>query len=150
MKTTTCLSAFLICLIIVSCKTKTNKFTDEICSIKPDNWECKVIESNFDSLPILNGLEKIKAIVEFRSNDKSSTGPIFLFFYDISSKNDLEKIIQEKMKETNCVPLFFAENREFYVLTSSCYVNSSFFSSNENLKPAVSKLFTKYDESIVR
>ena len=149
------LSILAICLVLLSnsCKTKSNNESsqslDQLCSIKPNDWSCKLTDKSFDSIPMLKELEKPKAVVEFTKNDKSGQ-PVYFYIYDISKKSELEKIIQQSMVKASCVPVFLGQNNEIYVVISSCSVNSDFFAVNNISKPAFTKIFSKFDVSIIK
>jgi len=150
----------LVLLAISSCKigsgNKSSDSLDAFCSIKPTNWNCKVVQNQFDTIPILEGLDNPLAIVSFSGNSignnlkTSSSESVFLYVYDISKKDTLEKIIAESMKYARCVPIFLGETKNYYVITSSCHVNTSFFTKKDNDVTNFKKLFTKFDENLLR
>ncbi len=150
----------LVFLVISSCNIGSDKqgsdSLDAFCSIKPINWTCKVVQNSFDSIPIPEGLDNPLAIVTFATNSASdniktsSSESVLLYVYDISKKDSLEIIIAESMKFARCVPIFLGENKSYYVITSSCYVNTSFFTKKDNDVTNFKKLFTKFDENLLR
>jgi hypothetical protein len=156
MKAKVLLQICLVILVLNSCKTNSDKNKsgsfDELCTLKPNDWTCKVVQNSFDSVQIPNGVENPLAVIAFSDNSKiaNSSASIYLYVYDISKKNTLEKTIRDSMKNATCVPVFFGENAMYYVITSSCFVNDVFFTKNANAKPACSKIFTKFDQSIVK
>jgi hypothetical protein len=153
MKTILFLTICLIFLSLLSCNTKSNSFdkvlADDMCKLKSNDWECKVYSNVSDSFPIPNGLSKPIVAVEFISS-KTNDSNIFVYAYSINQKKELEIVIQESMKNANCVPVFLGENKKYYIITSSCYVNSSFFLDNQNLKSNAVKLFTQFNTSYIR
>ncbi len=156
MKATGLLYICLLFLVINSCKMssdkKNNDSFDDFCTIKPNNWTCKVVQNSFDSLPIPEGVEKPLAIISYAGVSSESVGSeaVYLYVYDISKKDALVKIIEESMKLAHCVPIFLGENDKYFVITSSCYVNSGFFKQEIDRVLVFKKIFTKFDENLFR
>jgi hypothetical protein len=129
---------------------------DSFCIVKPSNWTCRIYQEGFDTLPKVEAVEKPLAVLKFEEPTKTLTffstltikPSLFLYVYDVSKRDTLEKIIKKQSIFSSCIPMFYGENAKYYVITSPCYINSGDFSTqaNELIKPlhlSFKKVFTR-------
>jgi len=159
MKTTLFVLFFFIILGFYSCeqdseKVESNPF-DLFCNTLPNGWICQVYQDTFDTLPIPEGkngrLENPIAIIKY-TNDSlycSKSKPLYLQVYDISKKDTLEKIIASSQIYSWCIPMFFGENENYYLITSPCYLYNGCW-TDDNLNPLFQSLKGLFTKSIIK
>jgi hypothetical protein len=153
--------AFL--LIFQSCKKDSKLVNSDFCSVKPVGWDCEIYYSSSETIPIPQGVNEPKFILKFSNKAdtfstfySSKTYPFMLLYvYDISQKTELQKQISNQAMFSWCIPIFYGENKTYYVITSPCYINSGNFSDDANntinsLHQALKRLFTSYNKEIIK
>ena len=150
----------VILTVIGFCSCEINQQTlngtnfDSFCSSLPDGWSCEVYQDSFDSLPIPYGdqsrLENPLAIVKYTNSTItcSDSNPFWLQVYEISKKDTLEIVISNSQMYSWCIPIFFGENEEYYVITSPCYLYSRCWTEN-NINPLLQELKGLFTNSII-
>lgn len=132
-----------------------NDLFDFFCNSIPEGWNCRVYQDAFDSLPIPNGkngrLENPLAIVKYTNDtlECSKLKPLYLHVYDISKKDTLEKIIFNSLIFSWCIPMFFAENENYYIITSACYLRNGCL-KEDDLDPLFQSLKPLFTKSIIK
>lgn len=135
--------------ILFKAKTGDNSI-NSFCELIPAGWSCEILYT-YDSvlLPVDNRKKPVEeplAIVKY-SNDSLAcvnNSSLFLFVYDIARKDALAEIISTSAHMSWCIPMFFGENENYYVITSPCYLSNTCW-THENLRPlllAIKDLFT--------
>ncbi|MCF8225315.1 MAG: hypothetical protein K9J30_05510 [Bacteroidales bacterium] len=124
---------------------------DEFYNSTPEGWSCEILQNSFDTLPIPQGpdgrLEDPIAVIIYSKESLGCTNnkSLFLQVYDISKKDKLEQIIADSQIYSWCIPIFFGENENYYVITSPCYLSNGCWTM-DNIIPlylAIKGLFTR-------
>jgi len=132
------LSVIFIILLLqaVSCEEdQKNPAPEDFCSVKPDGWDCEIIQSDFNIADYPKNSEIPVAIIkytnlnrEFSRYDDSKTNPsLVLDLYPIEEKDDLEDFINSQRLYSWCIPLYFGETKEYFIMTSPCFINGGSF-----------------------
>ena len=128
----------------------------DFCSVKPDGWDCEIIESNFKPNDIPQNTGTPIAIVKYYNSGREFDGigqrnvspSLTLNFYPIGQKEDLVNLIKSQQLFSWCIPIYFGETRDYFIVTSPCFKNSGIFTENANssiadLYAALNKIITK-------
>ena len=137
---------FLIAIILIASCTKKNddqaKIIDleDFCAITPDGWECEVVTSNFSLSNIPAKTETPIAIVKyinlnvtFTRYDNAKINPsLKLDFYPIEKKDALIEFIKSQQLYSWCIPMYYGETEDYFILTSPCFINGGAFTDEAN------------------
>lgn len=129
---------------------------DLLCENIPPDWTCKIFKEDSYDIPIPVGVNAPLAIVklfnpsvEFTQYTDIRTNPsLFLYFYDIQEKKHISEIIQQQELYSWCIPIYFSETTNYYIITSPCYINDGNFSTeaNELIVTLTDALFNFFDQ----
>ena len=136
------LLAFIVlisgCLQEVTKKQSKEELGDEILNIGeaiPENWDYTIITQNLEVTSRPHGLWKPVAIVNFTNPSvyfEVAGGDyrhlsLWLYFYNISEKQEIMGIIVNESIYSWCVPIYFNETNKYIIVTSPCYINNGVF-----------------------
>lgn len=111
-----------------------NTSLEEFCKVKPEGWECEIIENNFNGNDIPKNTKDPLAIIKYRNTSRefSSFGQeiypsLILDIYPKKDKKELIDLISSQMMFSWCIPTYYGESRDFVVITSPCFINHGTF-----------------------
>lgn len=116
--------------------TITQNFTGEIISA---NGYSKIITQNSEEMVLPHGLGEPIAIVNFvnlneeieyypdTETGKKHNPSLLLYFYNITEKQEIMKIIDQEKLYSWCIPIYYDETKKYIIVTSPCYINSGIF-----------------------
>ena len=163
MKTMICTIIVIITSIILfSCDNDDkNPSLEEFCSVAPDGWECVLIRNNFSQGDIPQNAENPVAIIKYKNNTREfikfeniGVNPsLILDFYPINHKDELIDFIKSQQMYSWCIPIYYGETKDYFIITSPCFINSGIFteeadSSIKDLHSALEKIIIKKDYSL--
>jgi hypothetical protein len=128
----------LLFLSILSCEKNENRSElSDFCSVVPDNWQCQIITKDFDSIDIPKNTPAPSSIVKYVNFDKTilHNGDIMinpslvLDLYPVSKKEELIQFLKSQQIFSWCIPEYFGETEEYFIITSPCFINSGTFTS---------------------
>jgi hypothetical protein len=101
----------------------------------PQGWNYTIITQNLEEIPRPHGLWKPTAIVNFSNPSLTfevaggtyQHPSIWLFFYNISEKQEIIGVIINESVYSWCIPIYFNETQKYIIVTSPCYINSGVF-----------------------
>jgi hypothetical protein len=136
--------SILFMVMTVSCddqhqETRISDFND-FCSVAPEGWTCNITTSDFDSEKIPQDAETPIAIIEywnpnitFTSYLETKVNPsLIIDIYEISRKQELLDFIGSQQLYSWCIPMYYGETREYFILTSPCFINGGSFTDEAN------------------
>jgi hypothetical protein len=135
MKTLSVISCLLY-LSILSCeKTENGSELSDFCSVIPDNWQCQIITKDFDSTDIPKNTPAPSAIVKYVNFEKQIlhygdimiNPSLVLDLYPVSKKEELIQFLKSQQIYSWCIPEYFGETDEYFIITSPCFINSGTF-----------------------
>jgi len=134
MKSTQCLYIFFIVLLSACGEGNIDSSLEDFCKIKPVGWECEIIENDFNENDIPKNTKDPIAIIKYRNTSRefSSFGQevypsLTLDIYSIKDKKELIDLITTQMMFSWCIPTYYGESRDFFVITSPCFINYGTF-----------------------
>jgi hypothetical protein len=151
------LATVITLLTLLSCK-KDIKDTniEDFCSVKPDGWECEIIENDFNRNDIPQNADSPIVIVKYHNPNKEFVGigqrnvnpSLTLDLYPINQKEELVKFIKSQQLYSWCIPIYFGETKDYFLITSPCFKNSGSFTDEAN--SSIADLYTALDRIIVK
>jgi len=108
----------------------------------PDEWQC-TIETKEGQKGHPHGLDELLFRVDFSNPDKTfydrfkgKLSPLIqLYFYEISSKAHIMRVIEKEKEYSWNIPIYFGETDKYIAVTSPPYVNHGVFT--EDAKRAI-------------
>lgn len=151
---------FLIIFIsfsLLSCeKEEKNPTLNDFCNIKPFGWDCEIIQNDFDKNDIPQNAKEPIAVVKYKNTNRelihlSGTKlypSLILDLYPIEQKLELIDLIKSQQLYSWCIPIYYGETKDYFILTSPCFINAGTFteqadSSINDLQNALNKIITK-------
>jgi len=139
-----------------NCYEKNHPTLEGFCSIIPSGWECDIIKDNFDVNDIPKNAENPIAIIKYKYlnkeftvyNNKKSNPSLTLDFYTIDKKNELIEFIRSQQMYSWCIPIYYGETKDFFIITSPCLNNTRKFSDDANT--IISNLHSALESIIVK
>ncbi len=131
-------------IILVSCddnKTDTRDPTfDEFCSVAPEGWQCTITTSDFDIQKIPHNAETPIAIIEYlnpnaeftKYTDIKVNPSLIIDFYEIERKQELRDFIASQQLYSWCIPMYYGETEDYFIITSPCFINGGSFTDEAN------------------
>jgi hypothetical protein len=122
-------------------KNEYNKLSfNEFCSIIPDGWNCEIIVSDFNIHDIPHSADTPLAIIKYINPNKEFTRydnrkqhpSLILNFYDIKEKEELIEFIESQRIYSWCIPWYYGETKDYYIITSPCFINGGCFTEECN------------------
>ncbi len=126
--------------------TITHNFTGEVI---PAGGYGKIMTKNSEEMSIPHGLWKPVAIVNF-TNQTIESGEasgvyrnpsLWLYFYDITKKQEIMDIIDKEIIYSWCVPAYFDETDRYIIVTTLCNGKSSF---PEDFERSLKEYFNRF------
>jgi len=151
------LVTFVLLLTLFACeKDIMDTKIEDFCSVKPDGWDCEIIESNFNSNDIPQNADTPIAIVKYYNSNREFDGigqrnvnpSLTLNLYPIDQKDDLVNFINSQQIFSWCIPIYFGETIDFFIITSPCFKNSGIFTENAN--SSIADLYAALDKIIIK
>lgn len=151
------LVTFVLLLTLFACeKVIMDTKIEDFCSVKPDGWNCEIIESNFNPNDIPQNADTPIAIVKYYNSNREFDGigqrnvnpSLTLNFYPIDQKDDLVNFIKSQQIFSWCIPIYFGETKDFFIITSPCFKNSGIFTENAN--SSIADLYAALDKIIIK
>lgn len=151
------LSAVVLLLTLFSCeKELMNTKIEDFCSVKPDGWDCEIIESKFNPNDIPQNADTPIAIIKYYNSNREFDGigqsnvnpSLTLNLYPIDKKDDLINFIKSQQIFSWCIPIYFGETRDYFIITSPCFKNSGIFTENANSN--IADLYSALDRIIIK
>lgn len=101
----------------------------------PPSWNYTVFTQNLEEIPRPHDLWKPVAIVNFSNpsvyfevaGGDYRQPSLWLYFYNISEKQEIMGIIVNESIYSWCIPIYFNETNKYMIVTSPCYINSGVF-----------------------
>jgi hypothetical protein len=164
MKTIIYSIAFAIIIIILfSCdKNINNPSLEEFCSVAPNGWECELIINSFIQKYIPQNADTPIAIIkyknpsrEFTRFDSTKVNPsLILDLYPILQKEELIDFIKSQQMYSWCIPMYYGETKDYFIITSPCFINSGSFTDEadsciSDLHKALESLITTNDYNLL-
>ena len=147
----------MLLIAFLSCeKDKQNPTFEDFCNIRPKGWDCEIIQSNFDVNDFLRNAEKPIAIIKYKNlnreftmlNDSKVNPSLILDFYSIKQKNDLNDFIISQQIYSWCIPIYYGETKDYFIMTSPCFINSGSFT--EEADSCISDLHKSIESILIR
>jgi|GEM_PF-2344134 len=132
---------FIFFMVVSSCERDDNKDSlDEFCSVIPNGWECEIITDNFSKEDLPKNASKPLAIVKYKNPtreflrypDRSINPSLTLILYPIKQKRELIEFIKSQLIYSWCIPSYYGETKDYFVLTSPCFINNGAFTDEAN------------------
>ena len=130
-------SAFLL-----GCSKKNlNPDIDQFCSAVPDGWACEIIQDNFNPIDIPQGADNPDVIIKFINPEREFTYSVgekqlnpslILNFYSIKHKAELIDFIKSQQVYSWCIPMYYGETKDYFIITSPCFINGGAFTDEAN------------------
>ncbi len=144
-------------LISFSCdQEEKNSSLEEFCSITPDEWECDLIRSDFNPEDIPQGTEDPVAIIkyinrsrEFIRHENTALNPsLVLDLYPIDQKDELIDFIKSQQLYSWCIPTYYGETEDYFIITSPCFINNGTFT--EEADSLIQDLHSALESIVIR
>lgn len=153
---------FLIIFIsfsFLSCeKEEINPTLNDFCNIKPVGWDCEIVKNDFDINDIPKNAKEPVAVIKYKNTNRevihlSGTKfypSLILDLYPIEQKQELMDLIKSQQFYSWCIPIYYGETKDYFILTSPCFINAGTFteqadSSIKDLQKALDKIITKHN-----
>jgi hypothetical protein len=142
---------------LLSCeKEEKNPTLDDFCNIKPYGWECNIIQTDFSRNDIPQNAKEPMAIIKYKNpnrefvrfSDTKVYPSLILNLYSIDQKQELIELIKSQQIYSWCIPIYYGETKDYFILTSPCFINGGNFteqadSSIVDLQNALNTVITK-------
>nr|WP_319499664.1 hypothetical protein [uncultured Draconibacterium sp.] len=147
----------LFVLLLFACeKDVMNTSLEDFCNVKPDGWNCELIESNFNPGDIPQNADTPLAVIKYYNSNREFNGigqtnvnpSLILNFYPIERKDDLLSFIESQQVYSWCIPIYFGETKDYFVITSPCFKNSGTFTEEAN--SSIADLYAALDKIIIK
>jgi len=128
-------------MIFSSCeKSEQHATFEDFCKVKPDGWECEIIENNFSLNDIPKNADIPIAIIKFTNPSREFDGfsdsivnpSLTIDFYVINKKQELLNFIKSQQIFSWCIPIYYGETDDYFIITSPCFINGGSFTEEAN------------------
>jgi hypothetical protein len=128
-------------MIFSSCeKSEQHATFEDFCKVKPDGWECEIIENKFSINDIPKNADIPIAIIKFTNPNSEFTGfsdsivypSLTIDFYSINKKQELLNFIKSQQVFSWCIPIYYGETDDYFIITSPCFINGGSFTEEAN------------------
>ena len=151
------LAIVVTALILFACDKDVNDpDLEEFCAVAPDGWECELIKDNFSQNDIPQDAGDPVAIIKYsnpdreftRSEDIKLNPSLMLDLYPIRQKDELIEFIRSQQMYSWCIPTYYGETKDYFILTSPCFINGGTFTDEansciEDLQQALESIITE-------
>jgi hypothetical protein len=146
----------LLVIFLFACDKDLDTSLEDFCNVKPSGWNCEIIESNFSPSDISQNAETPIAIVKYTNLKRDFTGigqtnvnpSLILNLYPIKQKDDLLSFIKSQQIFSWCIPIYFGETKDYFIITSPCFKNSGTFTEEAN--SSISDLYAALDKITIK
>jgi len=153
----------IIIIHLLSCeKNETDPTLEDFCTVKPNGWDCEIIQSNFDVNDFPRNTEKPLAIIKYKNlnreftryNDTKANPSLILDLYSIKQKDDLNDFIISQQMYSWCIPIYYGETKDYFIMTSPCFINSGSFTEEadsciSDLHKSLESILTKINQDLI-
>jgi len=153
------LPLIVILIPFLSCeKDAKNPTLEDFCNVKPDGWDCEIIQDYFDINDYPKNSDKPVAIIKYKNlnrefvsfADTKLNPSLILDFYSIKQKQELIDFIKSQQMYSWCIPIYYGETKDFFILTSPCFINNGSFTDEadsciSDLHKSLESIITKND-----
>lgn len=159
------LSLFIFLVIIVynACeRSQENPVIEDFCSVIPDDWSCEIIREQFDQNDIPRNAPEPFAVIRYINENDAVTGmgdvqfspSLILDVYPIKQKNELIDLVKSQQMYSWCIPVYYGETDDFFILTSPCFINRGTFTEEANttikeLQESLEKIITVVNYGLI-
>lgn len=163
MRTIKSLLFLFILTSLVSCeKEEKNPTFDDFCSIKPNGWDCEIILKDFDKNDIPKNSKDPVAIIKYKNPNREiqlygakANPTLILDLYPIDQKQELIELIKSQQIYSWCVPIYYGETKDYFILTSPCFINGGNFTEQADstiidLQNAIKNIITKRNYDLIQ
>jgi len=113
---------------------------DQFCSVAPGGWECTITTSDFDIQNIPQNADTPIAIIEYLNPNGEFTKytemkvnpSLILDIYEIERKQELIDFIISQQLYSWCIPIYYGETEDYFIITSPCFINGGTFTDEAN------------------
>ena len=138
------LLSIITVFLLTSCdgddNNKENQALNEFCSVAPDGWECEIITSDFQIQDIPQAADTPVAIIKYSNPNVTFTRypgvevnpSLILDLYEIGQKEELHDLIVSQLMYSWCIPSYYGETKEYFIITSPCFINGGCYSEEAN------------------
>jgi hypothetical protein len=132
---------FVLFIVLPSCEKADNKQSlDNFCTVIPKGWECEIITDNFNIEDLPQNAGNPFAIVKYKNPnreflrypDKCINPSLKLILYPIKQKQELIQFIKSQQIYSWCIPAYYGETKDYFVITSPCFINNGAFTDEAN------------------
>jgi len=163
MKTIQILLPVIFMLMIISSCEKSEKHAtlEDFCNVKPSGWECEIVENNLSLNDIPRNADIPIAIIKFTNPNRefimfpdSKISPsLTIDFYPINKKQALLNFIKSQQMFSWCIPIYYGETEDYFIITSPCFINNGSFTEEadscmEDLHEALKGIMTIKDYNL--
>jgi hypothetical protein len=137
--------AFIISIIILtSCddNDKNDKYLtfNDFCSAAPEGWQCTITTGDFNIQNIPQNAETPIAIIEYLNPNREFTKytemkvnpSLIIDIYEIGRKQELMDFIKSQQLYSWCIPIYYGETKDYFIITSPCFINGGSFTDEAN------------------
>lgn len=138
-----------------------NADIEDFCRVKPEGWICEIIQSDFKEYELPKDAATPMAIIKYKSinrefptfDNQKENPSLIINLYPISQKDELIDFIQTQQMYSWCIPMYYGESNEYFILTSPCFINGGVFTeeaktSINDLHQALASLLTHTNKDL--
>lgn len=154
---------FFVFIFLLSCgKNKNNPRLEDFCSVRTSDWDCEIIQDNFDFNDIPKNTVSPFAIIKYKNSNREFTKfsntkinpSLILDFYRIEQKDELINFIKSQQEYSWCIPIYYGETKDYFIITSPCFINNGSFTDKadsyiSDLQNALKKIITINDYNLI-
>lgn len=128
--------------LLISCdKAELDPGINDFCTVAPIGWEGEIIQENFNENDIPQNADQPIAIIKYINIDKkfayfvggTEVHPsLKLNLYPIEKKSELIAFIKSQQIFSWCIPTYYGETKQYFIITSPCFINGGSFTSDAN------------------
>jgi hypothetical protein len=149
--------AVLTAFILFSCEKEVkDPDLEDFCAVAPEGWECELIQDYFSQDDIPQDAGQPVAIIKYvnperqftRSESITANPSLILDIYPVGQKNELNDFIRSQRMYSWCIPVYYGETKDYFILTSPCFINGGTFTAEadsciQDLQEALESIITK-------
>ncbi|HMV09012.1 MAG TPA: hypothetical protein PK325_06795 [Cyclobacteriaceae bacterium] len=162
-------SKFLFLITCISCsllsceEEEKNPTLNDFCRIKPTGWDCEIIQNDFNKNDIPQNAKEPVAVLKYKNTSREFTHlsgerlnpSLILDLYPIAQKKELINFIKSQQLYSWCIPIYYGETKDYFILTSPCFINAGTFSEQADssigdLREAIDKVITKSNYGLIQ
>ena len=133
---TTLFSLLIIFMALTACEEgNPGEVPAAFCSVAPEGWECEVFHPPFDSSMIPRNADLPEVIVRYHNPGRTFPrypgeelyASLILDLYPVEQKEACQALVASQQMYSWCIPVYYGEHRDYYILTSPCFINGGTF-----------------------